>query len=348
MLNLIFLLLQTASLDDAAASFAKGDPSAREDILKAGVSSILPLRKVRAQSPERVDALIFEIKTRGEELPAKALLDALEAARSMELGQVCFEVAVDDLSNGLPLVFDPALFRTHWGKNVTLNLKERPRREILESLCRQAGLDYGFFYGVVLIAEPGRLWPAPALKPRVTPLSAEESERASTLIQRLGSDVYQEREEAQAALKKLGTGAIPLLEKGAQGEDLERRTRCTALVRALTEPPPQAVFHRPAAAQQKLAGPDEALRKRLFSEMVSFKVADIVLDGAMKLMLQPRQVPHQLSPSLLNARVTLDAQNQTAWTLLSLATHHCGYDFMIENGKVVVDTREEIQRRLGK
>lgn len=350
MLPLLLLLLQAAppprSLDEAVAAFAKGEAAARGEILKAGLASILALRKVRPQSPETVDALLYEIKTQADGVPAKELLAALEATRSMEVGEVAFEVAVDDLSNGLPLVFDPALFRTHYGRLVTLNLKECSRRRILDSLCRQAGLDYGFFYGVVLIAEPGRLWPAAWTPPRAAPLSAEESDRAATLIQRLGSDEYQDREEAQSSLKKLGTAVIPLLEKGAEGEDAERRSRCSALVRALTEAPPQAAFHRPGASRQKLTGEDEELRKRLQSDMVSFKVADIALEGAMRLMLQPRQIPFQLSPALLRARVTLDVQNHSAWTLLAVATHHCGFDFMIQDGKVVIDSRDAIQRRL--
>src|SRR6185436_17177229 len=114
------------------------------------------------------------------------------------------------------------------------------------------------------------------------------------------------------------------LEKGAQGEDAERNARCSALIKTLTEPPPQALFHRPAAAQQKLAGADDALRDSLRTERISFKVSDIVLDGAMRLMLQPREIPFQLSPALLNFRLTLDAQNHTAWAILGLATHYCG------------------------
>jgi len=350
MLTLLMLLLQAdppqRSIEDAVAAFAKGEAAAREEVLKAGVSSILTLRKVRSLAPANVDALIFEIKTTADMRPTKDVLGALEGVRSLELGEIGFDVAVNDLMEGLPLVFDPPLFRTHFTRHVTVNLKDQSRRRILEEICRQMGLDYGFFYGVILVAEPGRLWPPAPLRPRVTTLTPEESARAAQLIERLGHDEFQVREEAQAELKKLGKDVVPLLKKGAEGEDAERRARCNALVRVLTEPPPGAAFHLPAAARQELAGADEELRKRLTGDMISFKVSDIVLHGALRLMLQPRQIPHQLSPALMNPRLTLDCQNQTAWTLLALATHSCGCDFMIQDGKLVIDTREEIERRV--
>ena len=349
MLPLLLFLLQAdpRSLDDAVAAFAKGDAAARQTVLKAGSSSILPLRKVRSQAAEKIDALIYEIKTLADGAPPQAILNALDAPRSMEVGEVAFEVAVDDLSNGLPLLFDPALFQSHWGKNVVLNLKDRPRREILESLCRQLDLDFGFFYDVVLIAAPGRLWPA-ARPQRAVPLTREESTLAATLIERLASEKLQEREEAFNFLKKLGKGAIPLIEKGANHEDAERRARCVALVKELTDPPTPATFHRPAAAQQKLTGADEDLRARLAENRVSFKVQDIVLDGAMRLLLQPRDIPVQLAPGLKDVRLTLDLQNQTSWTVICLATHCCGFDFLIRDGRLVIDTREEIQHCLAK
>jgi hypothetical protein len=348
--TLLLFLLQAAapqrSIDDAVAAFAKGDDKAREDILKTGIASILPLRRVRKEAPEKIDGLIYEIKTQVEDKPSKQVLDTLEAARSIELGQVPFEAAVDDLSRDLTLTFDPMLFRTHGGKNVTLTLKNRPRRDILDSICSQLNLDYGFFYGVVLIAEPARLWPVVPPVFRDTPLTAEESDRAAKLIERLSHDDFQEREQAQAELKKLGKGTIPLLEKGSSVEDAERRARCLALVRTFTAPPAPATFHRPAAAQQKLAEADEALRKRLSEDAVSFKVQDIVLDGAMRLLLQPREIPFQLAGALRNPRVTLDLQNLTAWAVISVATHSCGADFLIQNGQVVIDMQDKIQKRL--
>jgi hypothetical protein len=347
MLNLtLLLLLQAPSLDDAAAAFAKGDESVREEILKLGACSILPLRKVRDRAPDRIDPLLFELKQRAEP-PSKATLDKLHEIHTIQTESIGFDLALGEMSNLFPMLFDPALFRTHWKRKVELNQTAVSKRETLELFCRQLGLDYAFFCGVVLIAEPGRLWPA-TLPPRAVPLTAEESVRAVKLIEKLGSEQFQEREAATAALMKLGKGAIPPLEQGARGEDAERRARCETLIRDLTGTMPEGMFHRPAAARQKLAGGDDHLRTELQLSQVSFKVQDIVLDGAMRLLLQPRQVAFQIAPAARDVRLTLDLQNQSSWAVIALATQCCGFDFLIQDGKVVIDTREEIQRRLAK
>jgi hypothetical protein len=347
MLNLTLLLLfQTPSLDDAVAAFAKGDESVREEIVKLGVCSILPLRKVRDRAPERIDALLFDLKQRAES-PSKAMLDKLQEVHTFQTASIGIDLALAELSDMFPMLFDPALFRSHWDRKVQLNQTGVLKRETLESFCRQLGLDYAFYCGVVLIAEPVRLWPA-TLPPRAVPLTVEESAQALKLIEKLASEQFRERETATAALMKLGKGAIPLLEKGAQGEDAERRARCQSLIRDLTGTMPEGTFHRPAAARQKLAGGDDDLRTALQLSQVSFKVHDIVLDGAMRLLLQPRQVAVQIAPAARDVRLTLDLQNQSSWAVIALATHCCGFDFMIQDGKVVIDTREEIQRRLAK
>lgn len=340
----LLLLLQTPSLDDAVAAFAKGDDAAVDEIVKLGACSILPLRKVRDRSPERIDALLFELKMRAE-TPSKATLAALKTVHTIRAETVELDMALASLSDSMPLLFDPALFKTHWKKEVNLNQTGVPVRETLELFCRQLGLDYGFFCGVVLIADPARLWPS-TLPPRAVPLTDEESARAVKMIEKLASEQFKEREEATAALLKLGKGAIPVLEKGAQGEDAERRARCETLIRDLTGAMPEGLFHRPGAAQQKLAGGEDDLRTMLQQAQVSFKVQDIVLDGAMRLLLQPRQMAFQIAPAARDVRLTLDLQNQSSWAVIALATQTVGFDFLIQDGKVFIDTREEIQRRL--
>lgn len=348
MITLLLLLLQAApaprTIEDAVAAFADGDATARDEILKAGAASILTLRKIRDRAPDRVQALLYDLKKTSAGASAKPLIDAMEENWSIASEEILFPAAIDALGTGIPVLFDPTLFRTHFQKTVTLNLKGL-RREAFDSFCRQTGLDYGFFFGVVLIAEPGRLWPAgpPA---RSTPLTAGESESAVAQIARLSANEVEERDQAYAALKKLGTGVIPLLEKGAAGGDVETRARCLELIRQLKGPPPAGVFHEPAAARQRLAGAEEEVRASLLLHQISFKVMDIVLEGALKLMLQPRNIAVQPAPSTRTVRLTLDCQNQTSWAVIALATQTCGFDFLIVDGALVVDTRTEIERRL--
>ncbi len=350
MLSLILLLLQAApaqrSLEDAVAAFAKGEAAARDEILKAGVSAVLPLRKMRKQPSEPIDALLFELKTAAAGFPTKAIVEALDRKRSIEMDKADLWTAGAELGDGLPLVFDPALFRIDHKAEIKLEFKDRSCREILESFCRQAGLDYGFFYDVILIAAPERLWPVREPR-RVTPLTSQETEHAVQFVGRLSSDEVKVRNEASAALKALGTGVLPLLEEGTHGGDGEGRARCADLIRQLKAPPIPAAFHAPAVLRQKLAGAEEDLLKRLREEQVSFKVQDIVLDGAMQLMCQPRQIPFRLGPGLKNARVTLDIQNVPTWALISIAAHAHGFDFLLRNGHVIIDTKDEIERQLG-
>jgi hypothetical protein len=168
------------------------------------------------------------------------------------------------------------------------------------------------------------------------------------LVKGLSSDRIEERDKTSAALKALGTGVVPLLEEGARGADGEVRARCSDLIRQLTAPPIPAVFRSPAVLQQKLAGADAELLKRLREEeQISFKVHDIVLSGAMTLMCRPRKIPCRLGEALHKARVTLDVQNVSAWTLISVAAHAHGFDLLIRNGFVVIDTKDEIERQIG-
>jgi hypothetical protein len=349
MLPLLFLLLSSVSaqgtLEDSAAAFATGDQKTRDEILKAGAGAILPLRKVRDRAPDAVDALLYDLKSASAGFPTKALVEMLDRKRSVDLGQTTFFVALFELSPGLPLIVDPALFRPFDDRAVSVNLKDRPGREILETICRQAGLDFGFFYGAVLIAAPERLWPvSPSL--RTLPLGAQEAEAAERLMEHLSSDRVEERDEAHAALKKLGWGVIPLLEKGAKRLDGEGRARCQGLIKELTAPPAPAVFRQPGAARQTLKGADSDLRRTLEDSMVSFKAASVNLDGAMRLLFQPRKIPVLLAPAARGPLLTLEFQNQSSWAVLCVATQTCGFDFLIADGKLIIDEKEEIARRL--
>ncbi len=56
-----------------------------------------------------------------------------------------------------------------------------------------------------------------------------ELKKARQLVQQLGSDGYQEREQATAGLQKMGVRALAAIEQGLQDQDLEIRHRCEEL-----------------------------------------------------------------------------------------------------------------------
>src|SRR5262245_43546457 len=88
--TLLLLFLQAAQkqpIEEAVAAFARGDAAARDEVLKGGIGAILELRKVRERAPEKIDALIYELKT-ADGVPAKSLLEALEGKQSLEFGVV--------------------------------------------------------------------------------------------------------------------------------------------------------------------------------------------------------------------------------------------------------------------
>jgi len=61
------------------------------------------------------------------------------------------------------------------------------------------------------------------------PGQATEPPDAARLVRELGSDVFREREKAEAELLRLGEAALPALEQGLKSDDLEIRSRCERL-----------------------------------------------------------------------------------------------------------------------
>lgn len=343
---LLLPLLQAApgrSAEASAAAFADGDPAAREEILNAGLAAVLPLRKARARSPARVDLLLYELKKAEAKVAADASKE-FEKEHALEPGAMTFAEAAEGLSGPFPLAVDPTLLRDLPGRKVTVEGK-RSRRETLDAVCAQAGVDYRFFYDALLVSTPERLWPPPPPPPR-GPLAEAERARAERWIEELGSDAPEERAKALRGLKELGTAAVPLLEKNVSRGDSEIARRCGDLLRGALKPPFGGVFRAPAAERQRLEGADAELAKALRDMAVSFKVQDIVASGALRLFLTPRQVRSRWTPAVDRIRITLDLQNIPGWALLSILCHAYGLDFMIEDGDVFVGTKDEIERKL--
>lgn len=75
-----------------------------------------------------------------------------------------------------------------------------------------------------------------------------DPERVGPLVRRLGDDAWEIREEASAALRALGPGAIPALRAAARSEDPEIAARAAAIASALSscEDGARAAFERRA------------------------------------------------------------------------------------------------------
>src|SRR5207249_3075852 len=85
---------------------------------------------------------------------------------------------------------------------------------------------------VILCAAVARSGDVP--KKENASLSDPERERIGTLIERLGSGIYEEREDARAELEILGAAALPLLRIAARAPDAEIAHRAAAVI-AVTE-----------------------------------------------------------------------------------------------------------------
>lgn len=338
-------------LDDWIEAFVKGSDTERALILKTGAPAILPLRRARDRAPDRVDDLLFDLK-RAVAAPEDALLAGklgpgmtVDLTDRFDPAAPIFGLFFDLFSRDLPLLLDPATLSTAPNKPVSPKSTVGPRRAVLDDVCRQAGLDYGFFFGRILVSEPERLWPAgPFPDPR--PLTPDETGRVKDWIENLQSDRIADREAATDSLKRFGRPAVPLLRLGAGGKEAEPAARCRDLLVLLDPPPRQGLFGPPGADRQKLSGADADVRKTLLEKPMSVKISQMSLDNSFKLLFKQFGMVHSCGPRAAAILITIDAQDTSSWAIISVLTQAYGCDFMILDGKIHVDTREEIRLRL--
>ncbi len=337
---LILLLL----LQDPSA-FAGGDDSAREALLKQGAYSIRPLLAVRSKSPDRVDALLYDIK---KPAASEAALAAMTAKITVE-----FDSTWDDAAAGLrtsfsmPILVDPKLPEDTRATAVKFKVVDRPGREALDALCRAAELDYAFLYGRIVISTPDRLWPdkAPA---KVVELAGDALAAAKADVEKLDSENVEERGTAESRLRALGPSAIPLLEEGSKRKEREIANQCAALLTKARRPPPMAVFRAAGYERQKLGEDQAAVIEKLKKNVVSIRVRNLAVVGVLKLTLQPQQVDHEIGAALrrTGTAVSIDYQSEPLLPMLAVTCHACGYDFILREGKLYFDTVEEIEKIL--
>lgn len=334
------------SLDRLATAFVEGDVSARVELLRAGPYAVLPLRKACPAGLVRVDELLFEIKVEvaGEEGVRMARLlrekKSLELART-SLRDACFELR----SENWPVICDPALTAVELEKPVSLLARGLPGWQVLDGICRETGLDYGFHYGRAVLAKPGRLWPE-GPPPRPVPLAKDDEERAKKWIEQLHSDAPEDREQAFGNLLRMGSLAVPLLEKSMEGNDAETASRCRDLVARARRLSTDAIFRPPAAERQGLSGKDAEFRRLLQEKRQSFKVTEVRLLTCLKLLNGLSTVDVEAPGDLGEGVVTVNYCDEPLWTVLGVTCRAAGCDFIIRDRKVIVGRSGEIEKRL--
>jgi len=132
---------QDKPVEERVAAFIKGDDAARKELAKLGAGAIRPLLKERDKAPEKIEALLAELR-KGAAVPK---------ADTVAFLQLQFRISVH---------FDRFEPKDLKSEEVTVELRDTSGRETLDRICRQTGLDYGFFHNVLVIGKPERLWPA--------------------------------------------------------------------------------------------------------------------------------------------------------------------------------------------
>jgi hypothetical protein len=315
------------------------DVSSRIRALGPGAFQVLRPRRDSARVREVIRA-IREAAASSEDRKLSSRLSALTV--KFDGGRTTFGQAVETLvGDGVRFAIDPRESEVIAACEVTPP-KSGSSLDVLEELCAQAGADFAFLYGVVVVARPDRLWPP--LPPRARPLSEDEKARARALVAKLGSESPEERDRVEVELRRFGPPVMPVLETGASDRDPEIAGRCRALAEEL-RPRPSRVFGPAAVERQRLAGDDAALWVSLKGKLTTYKVKDLLLENNLMLLLSQVE-GGSLRGGVPRVKLTFSFENVPFAAILAIVTQCAGLDYVIEDGHVVVGPQEELLRRL--
>jgi hypothetical protein len=266
--------IQEKPIEERIEAFLKGDAAAREGLVKLGAFAIRPLQKARDKGPEKIDALVLELKKGAAYPKDSAGMDKLESKVETKMDKIALRDAVAQIQEAtrLPLFCDK--FEAADLKSDELTLEPGTVREVLDQICRQTGLDYGFFHNQVVLAKPDRLWHS-------------------------------------------GPGAKA-----------------------------RPAFGLPGTERQHKTPDDERPLKQLRELKASFdfqnsKVTDIV--GFMK---EISGILFEIEGEGAKDQLSFRANNQSMFDILCLLTQSRDLDFFIKDKKVVIDTREGIEKKI--
>jgi hypothetical protein len=219
-----------------------------------------------------------------------------------------------------------------------------PARLILDDLCRQTGLDYGFFHNTLVVGHPDRLWPSgPPLKSRE--LSAAEMAHARALVEKLDDDAIEARESATVELLKLGPAVVPILEPNLKRKESEVVTRCATVLEKLRTRL-RGAFGPAGAERQKKSPEEEKLLVKLRLMTITRDFRESNLADITGYLSEITGSGFELPGDAGGHAVTIRARDKALLDLLSLVTQSRDLDFVLRGSKVVIDTREAIEKML--
>ena len=340
---------QETPIEDRIAAFLKGDDAARKELLKLSAYAIRPLQKARDKGPEKIDALVFELKKVAADSRGAGAAESLgRQPWSLELTDATLDTAITALGPlqklaGLRFYVDPVEPPDPKASKITLK-PSTTAREILDQICRQAGLDYGFFHNSIVIGRPDRLWPSgPPAKP--PELRGEPLAQAKALVEKLNDDAIEARESAMAELLKLGPSVLPVLEANSKRKEAEIVARCSALIQQL-QPRPRGAYGPSGAERQKKTPDEEKALKQIQVMRMSLNFDKSTLEDMVSFLKEFSGIPIELRGDAGKQVYSIQARDQAMFDLLSLITQSRDLDFAIKDGKVVIDTREAIDKMI--
>jgi hypothetical protein len=337
---------QETSVESRIDAFIKGDPAARAELAKLGAAAIRALQKARDRGPEKIDALVYELKKAAAFPKCDLVIADLEKTKSIDTIEVSVESALLQIVQGIVGAAFVDKLDMSLLKSRTFRLQHRAPvsvRAILDDLCGQTGLDYGMFHNHLVLGHPHRLWPSgPPEKPRA--LTAEETARAKALVEQLADELIEVREAATRDLKAMGPPVLPVLKGGLSSTEADLVARCRALIWQL-EYRPRGAFGPPPADRQDLPPDDEKLLNQIRSIKVSLDFQNTTLTDAAAYLKEFAGVKLEVNDRE-NTKSSFRIRAGTVFDALCLMTQARGLDFMIQDGKVLIDSGPALELRV--
>ena len=344
-LLLVLLLLQDRPIEESVEAFLKGDMDARAELVKLGAYAIRPLRSARDKRPERIEEFIYEIKKRIAGPNGRQAVANLDFTKTLvTVGDFKVESTLQSTVEylaGTTFVdyIDPKLLksRTYKVEHSTV-----AARVILDDLCRQTGLDYGIFHGMLVVGHPERLWPI-RRPPTVPPLDDAGLKRAKELVEKLGDESIEIRDAATRDLLAMGTPLIAYLETQSKRAEAEIAARCEAIIRRLRV----AIggeFRPPAISRQKLNENEQALSAKLQNSRHNLLFKESSFEAVMTVLTRLHGIPFEVRCAPDLRPVNLRTDGQSYFDVLALVTQSLGLDFVFKDRKLIIDTREAIEK----